>query len=134
MRLRSDGALPANVEKHFKVNPAVQMRPDPTKITVTSISPAKPTLPIDATVPPPEMRRCSLLELDDGQCRWPVGDWRRVATLFCGGNAVSGSPYCRHHLRMARYESDLPHSDRGSPRVSRSSSKNAAGSLSVGLR
>ena len=31
MRLRSDGVLPANVEKHFKVNPAVQMRPDCTR-------------------------------------------------------------------------------------------------------
>jgi GcrA cell cycle regulator len=134
MRLRRDNLLPADVEKHFVVNPAVQTRPVPAKTTVTSITPAKPTPPVDATVPPSKMRCCSLLELDDGQCRWPVGDWRRVATLFCGGNAVSGSPYCRHHLRMARYESDLPHSDRGSPRVSRSSSKNAAGSLSVGLR
>ena len=35
MRLRSDGALPADVEKHFEMNPAVQMRPVPV-ITVTS--------------------------------------------------------------------------------------------------
>ena len=102
MRLRIDGALPANVEKHFEVNPAVQMRPDPAKITVTSISPAKPTLPIDATVPPPEMRRCSLIELDDGQCRWPLGTVAEVATMFYGGAVDPGRVYCGHHWRMAR--------------------------------
>ncbi len=101
MRLRSDGVLQAELEKHFEVNPAVQTRPVSAKTTVTSISPAKPTLPIDATVPPPEMRRCSLLELDDGQCRWPLGDVHQVATLFCGGDTVPGRCYCAHHLKRA---------------------------------
>ena len=67
MRLRRDDLLPAGVEKHFKVNAAVQMRP-PAKTMVTAIRPAKPTPLIDATVLPPDMRRCSLVELDDGQC------------------------------------------------------------------
>ena len=115
MRLRRDDLLPADVEKHFEVNPAVQTRPVSAKTTVTSISPAKPPLPIDAPVPPADMRRCSLVELDDGQCRWPLGDMHQVATQFCGGDAASGSSYCRHHLRMARYDSGLPF-DRGPPR------------------
>src|SRR5258707_7980645 len=103
MRLRRDDLLPAEVEKHFEVNPTVQMRPDPpAKITVISISPAKPTLPIDATVTPPEMRRCSLIELDDGQCRWPLGTVAEVATMFCGGAVEPGRAYCGHHLRRAR--------------------------------
>ena len=59
---------------------------------VTSIRPAKPTPPIDATAPPPDMRRCSLVELDDGQCRWPLGDVHQVATLFCGGARCQGFP------------------------------------------
>ena len=101
MRLRGDDLLPADVEKRFVVNPLVQTRLVSAKTTVTSISPAKPTLPIDATVPPPEMRRCSLLELDDGQCRWPLGDVHQVATLFCGGDAVPGRCYCAHHLQRA---------------------------------
>ena len=132
MRLRSDDLLPADVEKHFEVNPAVQTRPGPAKTTVTSIRPAKPTPPIDATVPPPDMRRCSLLELDDGQCRWPLGDVHQVATLFCGGDAVPGFSYCGHHLRMARCDSGLPQSDRGPHRVSRGSSRVAEGLLPVG--
>jgi len=101
MRLRRDDLLPADVEKHFEVNPAVQTRPDPAKATVTPIIPAKPTPPVDATVPPPEMRRCSLLELEDGQCRWPLGTVTEVATLFCGDDAVPGRCYCAHHLQRA---------------------------------
>ena len=100
-RLRHDDLLPADVEKHFEVNPLVQTRPVSAKTTVTSISPAKPTLPIDASVPPSDMRRCSLVELDDGQCRWPLGDVHQVATQFCGGDAVPGRCYCAHHLQRA---------------------------------
>jgi hypothetical protein len=84
MRLRRDDLLPAGVET----------RPDPAQTTVTPI--------IDTTVPL-EMRRCSLVELDDGQ-----SDVHQVATQFCGGDAVPGFPYCRHHLRIARYDSGLP--------------------------
>jgi GcrA cell cycle regulator len=112
MRLRRRDLLPAGVEKHLEVKP-VQTRPSSTTTMVTSIMPAKPTPPVDATVPPPEMRRCSLLELDNGQCRWPLGNVHQAAAQFCGDAAVPGFPYCWHHLRMARDESDLPQSDRG---------------------
>ena len=117
MRLRRDDLLPADVEKHFEVNPAVQTRPDRAKATVISIRPAKPTPLIDATVLPPDMRRCSLVELDDGQCRWPLGEVHQVATLFCGGGTVPGFSYCGHHLRMARCDSSLPPSDRCNKRL-----------------
>jgi len=52
-------------------------------------------------VPPPEMRRCSLLELDNGQCRWPLGTVAEVATLAGGGAVEPGRAYCGHHWRMA---------------------------------
>jgi GcrA cell cycle regulator len=103
VRLRSDGVLPAEVEKHFEVNPAVQTRPGRAQAAVTSTLPAKPAPLVDATVPPPEMRRCSLLlELDTGQCRWPLDEVHQVATLFCGSVAVKGQHYCQHQWRMAR--------------------------------
>jgi hypothetical protein len=73
----------------------------PTKTNVTSIRPGKSPPPTDATVPPPDMRRRSLLELDDGQCRWPLATVTEVATLFCGGDAVPGRCYCAHHLQRA---------------------------------
>jgi GcrA cell cycle regulator len=130
MRLRRDDLLPAGVEKHFEVNPALQTRPDPAKAMVTPIIPAKPTHPVGATVPL-AMRRCSLLELDDGQCRWPLGDLHQVATQFCGGDAVPGLPYCRHHLRIAQRDSGLP-SNGCHHRVNRGFSRIAADSLPVG--
>jgi hypothetical protein len=71
-----------------------------------------------------------LVELDDGRCRWPLGDLHRVATLFCGGNAVPGFSYCQHHLRMARYDCG-PQSERGSHRVERGSSRTAEGAPPV---
>lgn len=102
MRLRSDGVLPTDVEKHFEVNPAVPWRPGRAKTAaVTSGSPQRPTLLIDASVPPPDIRRCSLIELDDGQCRWPLGTTAEVATMFCGGAVEPGRAYCGHHWRMA---------------------------------
>jgi hypothetical protein len=100
MRLRRDDLLLAEVEKHFEVNPALQARPGRAQATIT-IMPAKPMPLVDVTVPPPEMRRCSLIELDDGQCRWPLGDVHQVATMFCGGAVEPGRAYCGHHWRMA---------------------------------
>jgi GcrA cell cycle regulator len=129
MRLRRDDLLSAGVEKHFEVNPAVQTRPDPPKATVTPIIPAKLTHPVDATVPL-NMRCCSLVELDDGRCRWPLGDLHQVAAQFCGGDTVPGSSYCRHHLRIA-YHSGLP-SNGGRHRVNRGFGRIAADSLPVG--
>ena len=110
MRLRRRNVLPPGVQKHFEVKP-VLTRPGRTTTTVTSIMPAKPTPAVDASVPPSAMRRCSLLELDNGQCRWPLGNVHQVVEQFCGDAAVPGSPYCGHHLRMARYDRGLPQSE-----------------------
>jgi hypothetical protein len=45
---------------------------------------------------------CSILELDQTRCHWPLGDIEAVAVLFCGGVAVPGRCYCAHHLWIAR--------------------------------
>src|SRR3974390_561360 len=34
--------------------------------------------------PIPEGRRCSLLELADDKCRWPIGDANTADLMFCG--------------------------------------------------
>ena len=60
-------------------------------------------------LPPPQvdgslaMQSCSILELDQTRCHWPLGEVNAIATEFCGGAAVPGRRYCPHHLRMARY-------------------------------
>jgi GcrA cell cycle regulator len=46
-------------------------------------------------------QRCSLLELNDSKCRWPIGDPGSAEFFFCGGAPVEGLPYCNYHSRVA---------------------------------
>jgi GcrA cell cycle regulator len=50
-------------------------------------------------------QRCSLLELAQGKCRWPVGDQTGASGaanfVFCGNEAVEGFSYCAGHARLA---------------------------------
>ena len=46
-------------------------------------------------------QRCSLLELNESKCRWPIGDPGSVEFFFCGGPPVEGLPYCNYHSRVA---------------------------------
>src|SRR6266446_3684350 len=39
-------------------------------------------------------QRCSLLDLTEGKCRWPIGDPGQAEFFFCGGKAIEGLPYC----------------------------------------
>ena len=46
-------------------------------------------------------QRCSLLELNESKCRWPIGDPGTPEFFFCGGVPVEGLPYCNYHSRVA---------------------------------
>jgi GcrA cell cycle regulator len=46
-------------------------------------------------------QRCSLLDLNDEKCRWPIGDPGLPEFFFCGGKPVDGLPYCGYHSRVA---------------------------------
>ena len=46
-------------------------------------------------------QRCSLLELNDEKCHWPIGDPGQSDFFFCGGKTVTGLPYCGYHSRVA---------------------------------
>jgi GcrA cell cycle regulator len=91
-RLREEGVLPAEEIKRYDAVP-VQARPKRTPPVIPRPAPA-----VDGTVP------CSILELDDSRCHWPLGEVHAVAVLFCGGAAVADCPYCECHMRMARGE------------------------------
>ena len=45
--------------------------------------------------------RCSLLELAQDKCRWPISDPGAVDFSFCGNRSVAGLPYCAGHARLA---------------------------------
>lgn len=47
------------------------------------------------------MARCSLLELGQKTCRWPISEPDAADFAFCGNTAAAGLPYCAGHVRMA---------------------------------
>jgi GcrA cell cycle regulator len=62
-----------------------------------------------AEEPEPEMieniipigQRCTLLELSEDKCRWPIGDPGSTEFFFCGGKPIDSLPYCNYHSRLA---------------------------------
>ena len=50
---------------------------------------------------PLNSRPCTLLELGRRRCKFPLGEMFDPATLFCGGRAVDGLPYCAFHAGIA---------------------------------
>ena len=46
-------------------------------------------------------QRRTLLELTEETCRWPIGDPGQPDFFFCGGQAITGLPYCAYHSRVA---------------------------------
>ena len=46
-------------------------------------------------------KRCSLLELAEGKCRWPINDPGANDFCFCGNDAIGGLSYCVGHARLA---------------------------------
>jgi GcrA cell cycle regulator len=55
--------------------------------------------PIDNVIPLGQ--RCSLLELTEDTCRWPIGDPGSADFFFCGGQSITSLPYCAYHSRVA---------------------------------
>jgi GcrA cell cycle regulator len=45
--------------------------------------------------------RCSLFELSEERCRWPISTPGAEDFCFCGNAPVDGLPYCPGHSRLA---------------------------------
>jgi GcrA cell cycle regulator len=43
----------------------------------------------------------TLLDLEPGDCRWPIGEPKHDDFHFCGKPHAPGRPYCAHHWRLA---------------------------------
>ncbi len=54
-----------------------------------------------ADEPIDEGHRCSLLELGEDRCRWPISTPGADDFCFCGNMPVEGLPYCPGHSRLA---------------------------------
>jgi len=68
-------------------------------LAVYELEPEPEPEPLENIVPIGQ--RCSLLELSDAKCRWPIGDPGAQDFFFCGGKPVGELPYCAYHARMA---------------------------------
>jgi GcrA cell cycle regulator len=71
-----------------------------------------------APEPISDAHRCSLLELSEARCRWPISSPGAEDFCFCGNLPVEGLPYCAGHSRLA-YR----------PRVARGETSRAASRL-----
>jgi GcrA cell cycle regulator len=57
--------------------------------------------PATANQPIPSAHCCSLLELSEARCRWPINTPGAEDFCFCGNTPVEGLPYCPGHSRLA---------------------------------
>jgi len=66
-------------------------------------------LPLPAAEEPPPCSEhcCSLLELSEETCRWPISNLGAAGSWFCGSRTVERLPYCAGHARLA-YHSSRP--------------------------
>jgi GcrA cell cycle regulator len=53
-------------------------------------------------------KQCSLLDLDDSRCRWPIDTPDPSQVCFCGNSPIKGLPYCPGHSRMAYRSTSAP--------------------------
>ena len=57
--------------------------------------------PLPATTGPTEHSKpCTILEVEDHQCKWPVSG-EGADMLCCGADAYNGHSYCAEHCRVA---------------------------------
>ena len=56
---------------------------------------------VDPSQEIPIGQRCTILDLTDSKCRWPIGDPGQPDFFFCGGRAIESLPYCGYHARVA---------------------------------
>jgi len=45
--------------------------------------------------------RCTLFELSEARCRWPINSPGEADFCFCGNQPLDGLPYCAGHSRLA---------------------------------
>ena len=73
-------------------------------------APARTLTREEATLPLPESRRVTLVQLRPGICKWPLGAERDPASCFCGADTGDVAlVYCpTHQLRAFTPRAALP--------------------------
>lgn len=81
--------------------------------TVTAPEPEVAADPVAKVIP--MGGGCTILDLTEFTCRWPVGDPGKGDFHYCGSRSKTGLPYCAYHARIA-YQ---PVQDRNRRRLAR---------------
>jgi GcrA cell cycle regulator len=63
--------------------------------------PTSTVVPLIEETPANVENGCSLFELTNERCRWPISTPGAADFCFCGSTPVDGLPYCAGHSRMA---------------------------------
>jgi GcrA cell cycle regulator len=77
-----------------RVRKSIRFRMKPPHLMIVPAEPAKNIPMQDTFIGVP------LLEVRDGQCRWPHGDPQKPGFCLCGSK-TGGAPYCLFHTRIA---------------------------------
>jgi GcrA cell cycle regulator len=104
---RPRGRQPAALAQRMRAAPS-QPRPPRSPLArllrTMATAEASTVVPFPAAMGIPtveNVRRCSLLELAGGACRWPLSDPGKADFGFCGNDAIAGISYCAGHARLA---------------------------------
>lgn len=92
-----------------KPRPATETRPRPMVHGNTALAPVfQPVVEAEPEELPdpianviPMADRCTILDLTEFTCRWPVGDPGKPDFFYCGSHTKIGLPYCAYHARIA---------------------------------
>ncbi len=69
--------------------------------------------PVEAEQTIHSERHCSLLELSEERCRWPISSPGEKDFCFCGNRPLEGLPYCAGHSRLAYQPASRQRAARG---------------------
>lgn len=93
-RSTREGGWAAKRAKEAAARKPNSAKPKPNSVIAKPITKPKPA-PYISTSPSDDVARVSLLELEAGLCKWPVGE---PVKGFCGCQAIEGKSYCADHL------------------------------------
>ncbi len=109
-RSRGRGSRPCRRDASA-ATPQRQVAPTPPPPSAEASQPIAATQPVLVSISEPAAERAAdvrgarmigLLDLEAGDCRWPIGDPRHSGFGFCGQPRRPGRPYCAAHAECAR--------------------------------
>ncbi len=97
LNLKRQKAGPARREpaRDPRGRPTIRFRRQFLRAVTAADEPAEPEAPVH------NGHTCSLFELSEQTCRWPISTPGADDFCFCGNPPVEGLPYCPGHSRLA---------------------------------